>query len=143
AQADIWGILGRERLDIANRWPAPASDTPTYLAMRMIRNYDGQGGAFGDRSLPTTVPDSDRVSTYSARRSADGALTLLIVNKQVDRAAQVAVDLTGAVAYKRLRTMRLANRKLAALPAQAFAGRRIATRLPPQSVTMLVLEDAR
>lgn len=143
AQADIWGILGRERLDIANRWPAPASGTPTYLAMRMIRNYDGQGGAFGDRSLPTTVPDSDRVSTYSARRSADGALTLLIVNKQVDRAAQVAVDLTEALAHKRLRTMRLVNRKLAALPAQAFAGRRIATRLPPQSVTMLVLEDAR
>src|SRR5262245_57041979 len=32
-QADIWGIFGREGLDLANRWTTPATNSPTYLAM--------------------------------------------------------------------------------------------------------------
>ena len=47
-QADIWGIFGREDLDLANRWTTPATGTPTYLAMKMYRNYDGNDSAFGD-----------------------------------------------------------------------------------------------
>ncbi|MGH9657541.1 MAG: glycoside hydrolase family 44 protein, partial [Bryobacteraceae bacterium] len=38
AQADIWGIFGREGLDIGARWTTPASSTPVYKAMKMYRN---------------------------------------------------------------------------------------------------------
>ncbi|HXC98453.1 MAG TPA: glycoside hydrolase family 44 protein, partial [Verrucomicrobiae bacterium] len=48
AQADIDGIFGREGLDIATRWTTPATGTPTYLAMKMYRNYDGNKSTFGD-----------------------------------------------------------------------------------------------
>ena len=47
-QADIFGIFGREGLDLATRWTTPAPGTPTYKAMKLYRNYDGSKSGFGD-----------------------------------------------------------------------------------------------
>ena len=41
-QADVLGIFGREGLDLAARWTTPDSATPTYKAIKIYRNYDGQ-----------------------------------------------------------------------------------------------------
>src|SRR6476660_6948629 len=49
-QADIWGIFGRESLDLGTRWTTPSTGTPTYLAMKLWRNYDSQGHGFGETS---------------------------------------------------------------------------------------------
>src|SRR4030095_1733755 len=54
AQADILGIFGREGLDLAARWTTPATTTPTFKAMKMYRNYDGNRSTFGDTSVPAT-----------------------------------------------------------------------------------------
>lgn len=144
AQAEIWGLFGRERLDIANRWQAPAKGTPTYLAMKLIRNYDGKGSGFGDRSLPATFPDDDRLSAFAARRSRDGALTVLIVNKQRGRPARLSIDISNRMTQEaELQTIRLAEGKLQTLPTQRQFQSRIVTTAPPQSVTMLVLKAVR
>ena len=50
------------------RWTTPASSTPTYKAMKMYRNYDGNKSTFGDTSVAATVPNPDNVS--SSPRSA-------------------------------------------------------------------------
>ncbi|MGK2908459.1 MAG: glycoside hydrolase family 44 protein [Sphingobium sp.] len=143
AQADIWGIFGRERLDMANRWMAPAAGTPTYLAMKLVRNYDGQGASFGDVSLPVTMPDSDSFSAFAARRKADGALTMLLVNKEPAKVASLSITFSSTLSSKRqLRTIRLANRKLETLPIRQQSAPIVALEVPPQSITMLVLEGA-
>ena len=67
AQADIDGIFGREGLDLATRWTTPDPSTPTYLAMKMYRNYDGNKSTFGDTSILTTVPDPDNLSAFARR----------------------------------------------------------------------------
>src|SRR5262249_27159163 len=41
AQADVFGIFGREGLDLGTRWTTPDSSTPTFQAMKIYRNYDG------------------------------------------------------------------------------------------------------
>lgn len=41
----------REGLDLATRWTTPASSTPTFKAMKMYRNYDGNQSTFGDLSV--------------------------------------------------------------------------------------------
>ena len=82
-QADIWGIFGREGLDLANRWTTPATDSPTYLAMKMYRNYDGNGSAFGDTSVGASVANPDQVSAFASIRASDGALTVMVVNKNL------------------------------------------------------------
>src|SRR5262249_8217367 len=82
-QADIWGIFGREGLDLANRWTTPATGSPAYLAMKMYRNYDGNGGAFGETSVAATVANPDQVSAFASLRAADGSLVVMVVNKNL------------------------------------------------------------
>src|SRR5208282_6894123 len=94
AQADILGIFGRESLDLATRWTTPDASTPTYQAMKMYRNYDGNMSTFGDTSVSATGPDPDYISTFAATRSTDGALTIMAINKQIGSNAPVNIALT-------------------------------------------------
>jgi hypothetical protein len=82
-EADVLGIFGRENLDLADRWEAPVAGTPTYNAFKMYRNYDGQLSTFGDTSVSTIAPSPDDVSAFGALRSKDGALTVMVVNKDL------------------------------------------------------------
>ena len=66
---------------MAARWTTPAASTPTYKAMKMYRNYDGNKSTFGDTSVAATAPNPDNVSAFAAQRRADGALTVMVVNK--------------------------------------------------------------
>jgi hypothetical protein len=93
AQADLLGIFGREGLDMAIRWEVPENGSAVYNAFKMYRNYDGQFSTFGDLSVATTVPNPDDVAAFSALRSWDGALTVMIVDKTlVDPADPAAMD---------------------------------------------------
>lgn len=89
AQADVLGIFGREGLDLATLFDPSQGDplqttfpsSPGAFAFRMYRNYDGQGGKFGDISLQSSSSDQEKLSIYAAQRSSDNAITLLIINK--------------------------------------------------------------
>ena len=83
AQADIWGIFGREGLDLATRWTTPDPSTPTYKAMKLFRNYDGNQSAFGDTSVLANAPNPDNVAAFAAQRSTDGTLTIMVINKYI------------------------------------------------------------
>ncbi|HNO32013.1 MAG TPA: hypothetical protein PKI78_09525, partial [Anaerolineales bacterium] len=91
-QAEVLGVFGREGLDLATLWnyPNPSSDPLGYIhfedlpgayAFRMYRNYDGIGGKFGDTSVSASGYDPAQVSIFAAERSADGALTIMAINK--------------------------------------------------------------
>ncbi len=94
AQADLLGIFGREGLDLATRWTTPATGTPTYLAMKMYRNYDGNHSTFGDTSVLAGGPNPDNVAVFAAQRSADAALTIMVVSKSLTGTTPVVVNLT-------------------------------------------------
>jgi hypothetical protein len=82
AQADLLGIFGREGLDLATLWgPPDNANAPGIFAFRMYRNYDGNGSAFGETSIHTVSADQEKLSIYAARRSQDGALTVMVINK--------------------------------------------------------------
>ncbi len=142
AQADILGIFGREGLDMAARWIAPVADTPVWLAFRLYRNYDGRNGSFGETSIAAGAPDPDRVAAFAALRGSDGAMTVMVVNKQIDAPAPVSLAIRHFADHGRVETIRLAGGRLTALPATAFAGGRLAATLPAQSVTLFVLHGA-
>jgi hypothetical protein len=142
-QADILGIFGREGLDVANRWTTPATDSPTYKAIKLYRNYDGKGSAFGDVSVHAAAPDCDRLAAFAAVRSTDGALTLMVVNKVRTGAAQIAVSLAsfapGAAAQGWQLTSANRVAHVADVPVTA---RSLRTTVPAQSVTLFVIPPA-
>ena len=81
AEADVLGIFGRQQLDFANMWTAPGPTDPIAYAFRLFRNYDGAGSQFGDGSVLATSTNQAALSVYAAKRSLDGALTVLVINK--------------------------------------------------------------
>lgn len=144
-QADVLGILGREGCDLATRWivPDPVDEAPVCNAFRMYRNYDGARSTFGELGVRAAAPDPDRVSAFAALRTRDGALTVMLINKED---AESAVELA-------VRGFRLAGTAeawqtagpqaaIARIAAPALADGAPALRLPPQSLTLLILAAA-
>jgi hypothetical protein len=153
-QADIWGIFGREGLDLANRWTTPATGTPTYLAMKLFRNYDGNGSAFGDTSVSASVANPDQVDAFSSIRSSDGALTIMAINKNLydpnnpNATTTITIDLSnfasnGVAQEWQLAALNPSDQTKAAITHLSdipFSGNTLTITVPQESVSLFVLE---
>ena len=139
-QADIYGIFGRESLDIGTRWTTPDATTPTYKAMKLYRNYDGNRSTFGDTSVSAAVPNPDNLSAFAAVRSSDGAMTVMVISKVLSGTTPVTLNLAnfaaGGVAQPWQLTSANAITRLADV---SFSGASVNLTVPAQSVTLLVL----
>jgi hypothetical protein len=141
AQADILGIFGREGLDIATRWTTPNTGTPTYNAMKMYRNYDGNKSTFGDTGISDTVSTNvDLVSSFAAIRSSDGALTVMVINKQAGVSATLALNVSNFVTTGTAQVWQLiSNNVISHLSDVSLSGNTLNTTVPLQSITLFVL----
>jgi Glycoside hydrolase family 44 len=92
AQADVFGVLARERADLAFIWTRPEGTQE--LAWKLFRNYDGAGGRFGDRFLPAESSSGD-LSVCAAKRSKNGATTIVVLNKNLGGACSVKLNVPG------------------------------------------------
>lgn len=140
AQADILGIFGREGLDLATRWTTPASNSPVYLAMKLYRNYDGRKSTFGDTSILATVPDPDILSAFGAVRSSDGALTLMVINKDIANVTPINASLTNFNATGIAERWQLtAANQIVPLTNLTLTNGILSDTVPSQSITLYVL----
>ena len=138
-QADVFGIFGREGLDMGARWTTPATSTPTYKAMKMYRNYDGNKSAFGETSVRAATANPDAVSAFAAVRSADGALTVMAINKQAS-SATATINLSTFAHRGTAQVWQLtAANAIGHLADIGFTGPSFVVTLPPQSVTLFVV----
>ncbi len=140
AQADILGIFGRQGLDLATRWTAPDTGTPTYLAMKMYRNYDGNKSTFGDTSVFAGGPNPDNVAVFGAQRSADGALTIMVVNKYLTGVTPLSIAVsnfttTGTAQVWQLNSTNVITR----LSDLGFTGGTMNLVVPSPSITLLIV----
>jgi Glycoside hydrolase family 44 len=92
AQADVFGILARERADLAFIWSHPEGTQE--LAWKLFRNYDGAGGRFGDRLIPTDCSTGD-LSVYASKRTKDGATTIVVLNKSLGGSCSLKLNVPG------------------------------------------------
>jgi hypothetical protein len=140
AQADVLGIFGREGLDMAARWETPAPSTPTFKAMKMYRNYDGNRSAFGETSVKATAPNPDEVAAFAAVRTSDGALTVMVLNKLLSSAASVTLSLAGFTPGGPAERWQLTSSNvITRLADVAPGGASLAVSLPQQSITLFVI----
>jgi glycosyl hydrolase family 44 len=143
AQADILGVFGREGLDMAARWATPAGSTPTYKAMKLYRNYDGNRSTFGDTSVSATTPNPDTVAAFAAQRSTDGALTLMVIAKSLSVSTPATITLANSVHGGAAQAWQLtAANAITRLPDVGVSGSSFAVTLPPQSITLFIVASA-
>ena len=142
-QADVFGIFGREGLDIGTRWTTPSAATPTYKAMKMYRNYDGNKSTFGDISVSDSVPDPDTLSSFAAVRSSDGALTVMIINKSLSNSTLANLSLSNFSGSGVAQAWQLTSANaITRLNDINFGGSNINLTAPAQSITLLVIAAA-
>lgn len=150
AQADILGIFGREGLDIGTLWgaPDPTTQLPGLMAFEVFRNYDGAGAAFGNRAIFSNSSDQGKLSVYSAMRSKDNMLTIVVINKTYgDFTTTLTLD--NFTASGPAQVFLYSNANLKAIVAQpgiavtapsgSGTASSLSTTFPAQSITLLVI----
>jgi hypothetical protein len=128
---------------MAARWTTPAASTPTYKAMKMYRNYDGNRSTFGDTSVAASVPNPDVVSAFAAQRSSDGALTIMIIGKALTGSTAATVSLANYSPAATGQAWQLTNANaITRLADFTVTGTSLSITVPPQSITLLVIPAA-
>ncbi len=143
-EADILGIFGRERLDLATLWGSPTPTQPGAYAFRMYLNYDGQGSKYGNTWVSSTSADQGQLAIYGAQRSTDHAATLMIINKTGnDLTSNLTLKGFSPAASAQVYTYSGAN--LSAIvqqPNQAVSATGFSATYPANSITLVVLTPA-
>jgi hypothetical protein len=137
-EADALGIFAREGLDLATRWGAPAATDQLANAWRIYRNYDGQGGKFGDTFVQSTSANQSQLAAYSAQRSTDGALTTVVVNKSATDLTS-SLSLSGFTPGGAAKVYRWTGSGIAAAPDQPVTASGFTATYPARSITMVVV----
>ncbi len=139
AQAEALAIFGREGVDLATRWVAPADLSKTEDAFLLYRNYDGAGAQVKGDSVRATSANVDAVGAYAVRGGAGGnTLYILLFNKDTTvqtAAVSVAGGLSGTASLWRF----AAPSRLAVAGSAAPAGGTLTLALPARSATLAVV----
>jgi hypothetical protein len=106
----------------------------------MYRNYDGQGGAFGDTSVRASSADQGQLAIYAAWRGDDGALTLMVINKSAGSLTS-QISLAGFTSAGTAQVYRYSAADAQHIVKQADqpVGSSFSATFPANSITLLVL----
>ncbi len=139
ADADAYGILGRERMYLASRWVAPDPANPNYQALKLFRNYDGQYHSFATTSVSAANDGNPNLfSSYAALDPTGTTLTLMVINKSPHASVQSQFAVNGFMP-KRVTTYTLSPKsptQIVASPAKAWTSSR---KFAPYTATLLVI----
>ena len=131
AIAEVLGIYGREGVDAAAYWRNPPLGSPGYFAFKMHGNYDGAGSRFGGRSCSCAdADDPTRVSAFAALDEAAGALRVMLINKDPERARGLVPSTSPASRRRRPPVHARAPATIGRLSARRWTGRRTAHASP-------------
>jgi hypothetical protein len=141
ASADALGIFGREGVGLACNWGFGAEQTYMRAAFRVYRNFDGNGGHFGDTSIAASTSDVVASSVYaSLMATAPGEVVIVAINQRAS-ALRAAFRVAHTTAYSRADVYTLTSsgpQVTPAAPITAAATNAFLLNLPAQSVSVVV-----
>jgi len=139
ADADAYGILGRDRMYLASRWVAPDPANPNYQALKLFRNYDGQHHSFATTSVSATNNGNPNLfSSYAALDSTGTILTVMVINKSPQAAVQTQFTMNGFTP-KQVTTYTLSPKSPDKIVASSQKAWNSATKFAPYTATLLVV----
>jgi hypothetical protein len=139
AVAEVLGILGREKVDLACYWTAPPVGSPAFLAYKLYRNADGQGNGFGDEAVPVESDAPHEVACFAANDTRRGVPTLILINQSTTSAHRVQWVIGGQRLPQYVSQYRLSANDptaIAHLPDLVLPNHRLDITLPPTSITL-------
>ena len=108
--------------------------------MKMYRNYDGKKSVFGDVSVRASVPQPDYLSAFGAVRTSDGALTLMVLNKDLTNATPIVAGLSNFPAMGTAQRWQLTSANaINHLADLTVTNGVLSDLLPAQSITLFVV----
>ncbi|HZN91636.1 MAG TPA: glycoside hydrolase family 44 protein, partial [Myxococcales bacterium] len=93
ATAEALGRFGVEGITSAFYWDYPADRSPSFWAFRAYRNFDGAGGRFLDRHVPTTS-GYELASVYASRNDSGDHMVLVLLNDDPTGPLNAKLDLS-------------------------------------------------
>lgn len=142
AEADVLGVFGVQGLFAASMWEmSKTSSAFIFGGFALYRNYDGNGGTFGDTSISLTNSDIASASAYAsvfAQNSAD--VIVVAINKTtLTKTAGITITHTASLSAADVYVLTSASstpQKGAGLTAKATNA--FLYSMPPNSATTLV-----
>jgi hypothetical protein len=139
-EADALGIFAREKLDLATWFSLGSGEGLIGDAFRLYRNYDGKGAKFGNTFISSTSSNQSQVAVYGARRTSDGAYTIVVLNKtsaaQTSKLTLNGINPSDASAQ----TWQWTGHGISQITSAQIAGGAITATYPPLSMTLYVVK---
>jgi hypothetical protein len=149
SDADAYGVMGREGLSFSTRWGGPSStDTttnqphPNYQSFKLYTNYDGAKHGFGSISVSDeSNADPNQFVSYAALDASGTKLTVMVLNKDPDNAANVVFNLNNFSASS-VTAYSVASTSPSAITTSATTAWNATQNLAPYSITLFVIDGA-
>lgn len=141
AVADVLGIFGRYGVSLAAYWPLIEDEAFAYAAFRAFRNFDGQGGAFGDTSIAASTSDVNTTSVYASLDRDNPARTVIVAINKGNTAKKAGLKLTHSVVYTGAKVFVLSGTQANVRSAPSLGAAALNAfkyEMPAQSVSIIV-----
>jgi hypothetical protein len=136
AQAEALAIFGREGVDLAARWVAPAAGSRVEDAFRLYLDYDGQGARVSGDSVQAVSGNVDELGAYAV--AGNGTRLFFLLFNKATAARDAAVSLPQPLHWRaRLRRFD-ADSGLGSAGTVLPSGGAFAFPLPARSATLAV-----
>jgi hypothetical protein len=143
--ADVLGIFGREKVDMAHIWLLSSNEPFTFAGVKAFRNYDGQSGEFGDVGITATNSDMVNTSVYASLSSSNSHQVVVVAINKKDANVTAGIRLAHPANFGMAKVYQLAGTKseiVAAPVLTATALNAFAYAMPPRSVSVLVFSTS-
>ena len=142
AEADVLGIFGREGVFAAAEWPSNPDESFIAAAFSMFRNFDSNGGQFGDTSVYAHTDDAAASSLYASIDSKNPDEMVLVAINKTTQPMLANVHIRNAKAFTHSQIYQLLGKTAGAQLAETIAlndSTLLKLELPPRSVSTILL----
>ena len=142
ALADVLGIFGKYGVYMANYWMCEWG-AYSLAAFRIYRNYDGNGGVYGDTNISAKTSDIEKMTSYAALDSNNqNQMHIILINKDISNTQTARVSILSKNNYKSMKVYgfdKSTEGKITQKDAPIIKQNKFSLDMPPLSVYHIVL----
>lgn len=138
ALAEALGRFALFGVSHAFYWTYPRKPQPAYWAFRAYRNYDGNGGHFLDKIVPSSSPSG--TSVFASRDESGKKWVIVALNFSADRPFDGNIALDGCTTPSSIKSFVYTGGEIGFTNGEAkIEGSSIKAKLPPYSISVFEL----